>query len=221
MRKHVSLLGLGLLLVLGHAGCHSETDIADTAAVVPAPLLGLTVQMGHPEGMEPPRAQVGAPGALNHLWQVLEIMSESQSWQEADGRLQALIAGTPPETRYRVEQIGSVAILRSHLLAGNVTTARHEAIGRYVELLIHNRSPEAAVIADAIESVHTIEAETRARWAAVAAQATEERVAQQHGCEGCGIEQVLERVGLGAQHDHALASAAQGVQRLRSLAAAL
>jgi hypothetical protein len=210
-----------LALVLGSiaiSGCQGDGQAVEPKAAAASAMIGLMVEMGRPEGVEPAPPAVEGRHMMDAGWKVHEIMTDSRGWGEADERVQALIEATPSVVRYQVEQLAAVSILRTHLLEGNPIPDRQRAIARYVDLLVQNRSPEATVIADAIEAMPSMDAASRARWAAAASQAAEATLARRYDCDGCGVDEVLDRAGMGAQRDHALASTARSITRLQTLA---
>jgi len=205
------------LLIVGCQGDSSPVAEPPTSRVPPS-LLGLTIEMPYPaDGADPAPP---TPEARPSLWlmTVVNVIAEAPTWQEADARLRRGVAETPEAGRADREQVAAAAILRAHLLQGTPSPEKQAAIAYHVETLTRHRSPEAGLIADALDALPDVDPARRRAWAATAAAAAETHLARRYECEACPLDAVMERAGLGARADHALANRVEGVERLRALA---
>ena len=118
------------------------------------------------------------------------VFRTSASWAEADQRIRALIdAETDPVRQRRLEETAATRMLQPDVLCAASSPEALDATGAYVEMLIRHGSPDAPLIADALDRLRNYWTTDRVVGLAQDAAAALDAYAQRHEtCEDCSAE---------------------------------
>jgi hypothetical protein len=153
------------------------------------------------------------------------VVTTAATWQEADAGVRALLAeAEEPHIQYVREQSAAAIMLRARLLSGTPSPERADAIAYYTRMLVNNRSPEASLVAEALQKLEGhVDAAVLAEMADAAVASAEVYLAGQLDCEGCSSEMLQERLGpaLGGRALAGSQSVVDGIDALRAFKAQL
>jgi len=193
----VHIVASAFVLLAFATGCAEEVSPEPPAVASAEPVASFS--FGRPAG-----AASGSTSAraLLETYFAFEKAVEGEDWAAADRRVRALLLApsedVPPHTR---EQVAATLMLDRHLLAAPPSPEALEALGHHTQALIDNRSPEASLVADALNQLQGHWSQARIQASAALAAAVAEKQA------GPGAEEAPER-------EHA----ASAIARLRALA---
>ncbi len=107
-----------------------------------------------------------ATAVMNRFYRIL---ASAEGRREADEAFREELASPSEIPSYTREQTAATLMLRTHLLGGSVDAEKREAVGYYTNLLVENRSPEAELIATALEELRGYWPDAQIRAAAARA----------------------------------------------------
>lgn len=155
------------------------------------------------------------------LRETARVLQTSATWQEADGRLQALASeqGDPVARRF-TESAAAYRMLSAEELKADDSPEALDATGRYVEALIRHQSMETPLIADALERLTAHWPAERIADAARGAVGTVEAHALRNAdCDGCSPEKAYSILATATRENRAVydARSVEAVDALRAL----
>ena len=201
------------LVALAMTGCSEQAENTPALASVSS-----TVRLAplSPDGTPSPEArQANAQAALGALMLVDQATAGATSWREARDR--AYDAARDSDLpRGVLDQTVAATLLQHFVLPATTPEMRAEAV-RQAETLVATGSPEAGLIADALEAGRgEISTPKRAVLAQRAAEVARDALRREADCEGCTRAEIERRLGVEAPDDATLA----GLRRLEALTSA-
>ncbi|MEL6614834.1 MAG: hypothetical protein AAFQ43_03800 [Bacteroidota bacterium] len=150
------------------------------------------------------------------------VLQTSATWQEADGRLQALASEQDdPVARRFVESAAAYRMLSAEELKADDSPKALDATGRYVEALVRHQSMETPLIAGALERLTTHWPAGRVADVARGAVGTVEAHALRNAdCDGCSPEKAYSTLATATRENRAVydVRSVEAVEALRALA---
>ncbi len=190
------------LIVIGCQDAPSSSLETDPVAL---PAIDFIVHGNTPDSLQGKLAtkegRLAASKAGIHIFRKFHlIMGEADGWRDAHERVQRVLTGPSEYPQYRLDQTAAIFMLRMHLLEGEMTPEKLDALAYYTNLLARHKSPEGALVADALEQLkgHWSEAQVASAAQRVAAS-TEAYLASRLNCTDCAGEETFERLGEEAQ----------------------
>lgn len=125
----------------------------------------------------------------------LQDASRESTWEDADRAVRAAIDEHPAVPAYVREQFAASTILRSHFLRGELAPRKAEVMGSYAELLFRNQSPDIVLAEEVLARLTPYWDDTRlaaARQRAI--DGGERYLARELACDGCALDDLLQRV---------------------------
>lgn len=150
-----------------------------------------------------------------HEARIMATILKAKTWEEVDEAVRKeLSAARQNPLSFRLEQYAAHMMLTVHLLAGEVTAEKKDAIAFYVMILLENENPNAELIFHALTLLEDKWSKQEIRQAALNAASYAREYLKQTPCRPC-----LEQTGLQPQKVNELIDLKQ--QRLYKIFSAI
>lgn len=224
-RLFSALAACALVFLL--AACETAADAPDSAAAGignPDRVVVVTRPVGFdPATITPEQRRALSESSRTVSREMRDVLLTSKTWQEADQRMQTLVAEAPAASQAMIAQAAASYMLQSGALdsGGTVDRAdRLDAVGTYVTLLADHQSPDVLTVAKGLDQLADHWPSDRIQAVASRTLAVVDATETAEPCEDCGPASRSEVV---ADHIRQSSAArrdasAQALERLRGLA---
>ena len=173
-------------------GCQESSSPISEPEPTPEPLMSeFSAHLLTPEaftGEKLPEAdrQFIAEHSVGEHIKMSVLIHESATWDEAHEAMQAFLAEPSDLPNYIREQRAGVFMLKAARSVANLTDAQREGMMVYVDLLAEHRSPEAALVLEALNRLKGFLPEENVRYtAARVVEGADTYLDNKYYCETC------------------------------------
>lgn len=183
------LFTLGLLVFVGTTGCTEVTSPADDVQPAAATYVIHTKSSFDAATATPEQRALEVEATLELRQELALLTAGVVDWAEADQKLNASLEQVSDIPAAMREQYVAATMLQSYLLAGEMTDAKAEALGRYTDMLLENGNHDGPLLVRALDRLEEYWSTEKHKNAALQAlEASEDFLNKRLFCETCAAK---------------------------------